>query len=62
MSRYDLDTKGEVSQRDERNRTLYLEQGSVSSKLISTDDLIREINRKIKLKRINHIYLSSIII
>jgi hypothetical protein len=49
MSRYDLDTKGEVSQRDERNRTLYLEQGSVSSKLISTDDLIREINRKIKL-------------
>jgi hypothetical protein len=62
MSRYDLDTKGEVSQRDERNRTLYLEQGSVSSKLISTDDLIREINRKIKLKRINHIYLPSIII
>jgi hypothetical protein len=48
MPRYDLDTKGEVSQR-ERNRTLYLEQGSVSSKLISTDDLIREINRKIKL-------------
>jgi hypothetical protein len=62
MSRYDLDAMGEVSQRDERNRTLYLEQGSVSSKLISTDDLIREINRKIKLKRINHIYLSSIII
>jgi hypothetical protein len=49
MSSYDLDTKGEVSQEMRGiehctwNKDLFLQ------KLISTDDLIREINRKIKL-------------